>query len=64
MIKLNILDWNCADLIHSYVEEFFDDFCVANEGDDVSELDFVLARRSMFKEWAELYGYDIDIKTD
>lgn len=59
MTKMSIYDWNCAELIHSYVGANYNDFCMANIEDDVSELEFTIGRFADFKDWSSAYGYEI-----
>ncbi len=61
MIKLNLYDWSCAELIHSYVDLHFDDFCeVMIDGSDISELEYAENNLSDFKDWAGALGYEIE----
>ncbi len=61
MIKLNLYDWSCAELIHSYVDLHFDDFCETMiDGSDISELEYAENNLFDFKEWAEAMGYEIE----
>lgn len=61
MIKLNLYDWSCAELIHSYVDLHFDDFCEAMiDGSDLSELEYAENNLCDFKEWAAAMGYEIE----
>lgn len=59
MIKLSVYDWSCADLIHSYVGDHFNDFCDVLQTRDYSELEYVLLRFSDFRDYANFYGYDV-----
>lgn len=59
MVSMDIYDWNCAELIHSYVDKNFDEFCAANIDNDISELQFAVNHKADFKDWASAYGYDI-----
>lgn len=60
-IKMNLYDWSAAELIHSYVDLHFDDFCEAMiDGSDLSELEYVENNFCDFREWASAMGYEID----
>lgn len=61
MTKISIYDWNCAELIHSYVELHYDEFVTANIENEVSELEFVVNRHCDFSDWASAYGYAITL---
>ncbi len=61
VIVLNLYDWSCAELIHTYVDLHFDDFCeVMIDGSDISELEYVEMNIEDFKEWAYCMGYEIE----
>ena len=59
MFKMNFYDWNCAELIHTYIGNHYDEFCNANIEKDVSELEFTENNFSDFRDWAEALGYTI-----
>ena len=59
MLKMNFYGWDCAELIHTYVGNHFDDFCKANELDDTSELEYAENNFTDFRDWAEALGYAI-----
>lgn len=59
MTKMCVYDWTCAELIHTYVGNNFDDFCKANEENDVSCLEYVINNFIDFRDWAEALGYAI-----
>jgi len=61
MLKMNLYDWCTADLIHSYVENHYDDFCEAMiDGTYLSELEYVEQNFIDFRDWAEAFGYEIE----
>ena len=58
-MKMNLYDWQTAELIHSYVGNHFDEFCIANQETDISELEFCVANYIDFRDWASALGYEI-----
>lgn len=56
---ISIYDWNCAELIHTYVGNHFDDFCKANQLADTSELEYTVNNFIDFRDWADALGYVI-----
>lgn len=59
-IKMNVYDWSAAELIHSYVDLHFDDFCSCNIESDMSELEYVINNFIDFRDWADALGYEIE----
>lgn len=61
MLNIGFYDWNCAELIHTYVDLHFDDFCNAMiDGSDISELEYAENNFIDFRDWAEALGYCIE----
>lgn len=72
-IALSLYDWSCAELIHTYVDLHYDDFCevmnvdlhyddfceVMIDGPDISELKYTENNFSDFKDWASAMGYTV-----
>lgn len=56
---MSIRDWNCAELIHTYVGNHFNDFCEENQLGDISELEYVDKNFIDFRDWADALGYVI-----
>ena len=61
MIKMSIYDICCAELIHTYVELHFEDFCKCQIEDDLSELEYTVRNHIDFQDWAECMGYKISL---
>ena len=53
---MNICDWCCAPLIHSYVELHHSDWWFS----DCSEIEYVARNFSDFKDWVYALGYNIE----
>jgi hypothetical protein len=56
---MSIYDWNCAELIHDYVELHFDDFSIQNIEFDCCELEYAERNFIDFRDWASALGYEI-----
>lgn len=58
-MKISIYDWNCAELIHCFVDEYFNDFCNENIENDISELEFAENHFNRFADYAKKLGFEV-----
>jgi len=59
MTRKDLLDWSCAELIHTYCELNAEEYAELWDKQKLSELEFVLLDFACFKDWAEAMGYEI-----